>query len=229
MTSSYLPPKIFEEQSFTQDSSVLVIGINQALINHLPAGFITIDPSISKVKMAMATYPTGSFQTQNLATFTLDKSFSTILSLNTLHLTKDLDKIFLQIQKHLAGEATLYFPLSPNSSITHFLENTKWKQSDDSSSLFQKRSRADIEDAVLSAPFKSVLIEEKQEHQHFYSRSQLLVALQGELSTLTNLTDAALVECANELLEVLYKSQSKDAVLTMSSPWILLTLSNELE
>ena len=229
MMNSNMPTKILENQILTKDSSILVIGYNESLLSSLPDGSTTIDPSISKIKIAPSKHPKGSFQTQNLETFSLNKTFSKILSLNTLHLYPDLKKIFIQIEKHLKEEAILYFPLAPNPLIENFLGEDKWEEALNTPPLFQKRTRADVEDAVLAAPFESVMIEEIEEHQNFYGESSVIHYLQMQLSVLTNLRDMALYSCAKELKEVLYKGQSKDDVLTISSPWILLTLSNELE
>ncbi len=228
MTNSNLPSRILENQLLTKDSSILVIGYNEALLNFLPDEYTTIDPSISKIKMAPSKHPKGSFQTQNLETFSLNRTFSKILSMNTLHLAKNLDRILQQIEKHLEEEAILYFPLAPNPLIEKFLLEEKWEEGQKAPPLFQKRSRTEVEDAVLAAPFESVMIEEVEEHQNFYSESMVIPYLIAQLSNLTNLTDDALHDCAAELKEVLYRGQNKDEVLTISSPWILLTLSNDL-
>ena len=66
MINSNIPSKILENQRLTKDSSILVIGYNEALLNSLPDEYTTIDPSISKIKMAPTKFTKGSFQTQNL-------------------------------------------------------------------------------------------------------------------------------------------------------------------
>ena len=226
MTNRYLPPSIFIEKSLDKCKEILVIGYNEGLIHTLSKGAVVLDPSLSKTHLGHNTLPENTFLTKDLSTFFLDKKFQTIVSLNTLHLHKDLHLILRQIQKHLLEEATLYFPLAPDPRITTFLELKEWSSYTKEAS-FQIRSRADVEDAALFAPFITTMIEEKNEYLPFYSKESLGAYLYEQLDLLTDLTDYKLDKAIKELIELFYMNHDEDQVLTVATPWVLLTLSND--
>ncbi len=228
MTNRYLPPSIFKEKDWQDRKETLVIGYNEGLIHTLSKSAVVLDPSLSKTHLGHNTLPESTFLTKDLSTFSLDKKFQTIVSLNTLHLHKDLHLILRQIQKHLLEEATLYFPLAPNPKITSFLELKEWSAYT-KEATFQIRSRADVEDAALFAPFITTMIEEKTEHLPFYSKESLKTYLYEQLNLLTDLADSKLDQAVRELAELFYINHDEDQVLTVSTPWILLTLSNDLD
>lgn len=226
MANNYLPSTIFENKEFKEEQNFLVIGCNDSLVSSLPPGTITIDSSISKVKNAASRHVDKTFLTQDLTTFDLGKTFTNIFSVGTMQCEKNLPEIFIHLEKHLDEEALLYFPLSPAPSITTFLEQDKWIEHT-KNSTFQQRSRTEIEEAVLSAAFDSVLIEEKIENIPFYSKDALRAHLNHELTTHITLTGAEKNNCAEELTDYLFKDHNPDQVFTLKSPWILLTLSND--
>jgi hypothetical protein len=226
MNDKNLSIEIFQHKDFNEKDNILVIGYNTSLLRSLPKGTVTIDSSISKIRNAHSHHHDKTFQTQDLAAFTLEKTFTNIYSMGTLGLEKDLTNILIHIHKHLLEDALLYFPLSSSPLIDTFLEEEKWKVSTENTP-FQKRSRSDIEEAVLAAPFESILIEEKTENLSFYSKESLRTYLLQQLSVLTNLQGEQKVLCAEELTEKFYAGQNPDQVLTLKTPWILLTLSND--
>lgn len=226
MKNRYLPPSIFKQKSVNECKTTLVIGYNEGLIPTCQKGAVVIDPSLSKTHLGHNTLAETTFLTKDLSTFSLDKKFQSIVSFNTLHLHKDLHLIFRQIQKHLLEEATLYFPLAPDPRISTFLES-KGYSCYTNEPLFQIRSRADVEDAALFTPFITTMIEEKTEHLPFYSKESLKAYIIEQLNLLTDLSDSKLDKAAKELVENIYMNHDEDLVLTVSTPWILLTLSND--
>lgn len=226
MKNRYLPPSIFKQKSVNECKTTLVIGYNEGLIHTCQKGAVIIDPSLSKTHLGHNTLAETTFLTKDLATFSLDKKFQSIVSFNTLHLQKDLHLILRQIQKHLLEEATLYFPLAPDPRITSFLELKEWSAYT-KEATFQIRSRADVEDAALFAPFITTMIEEKTEHLPFYSKESLKAYLLEQLNLLTDLSDSKLDKAVRELVENFYMNRDEDLVLTVSNPWVLLTFSND--
>lgn len=225
MKENTLPSKIFVQKQTEEDPSTLVIGYNDTLLANLCPGTLVVESSMSKTKEGYHRFGENTFLTKDLHTFELGKTFRSILSHNTLHLEKDLPEIMVQIHKHLSCDATLYFPLKPAAQILAFTQDDKWLPF--KSDTYIQRDRADVEDAVLSAPFEEILIEEKTEHLDFYSREELESYITKQLTLLTTLQDPALHEAATELTNSLYKDHDPDKVFTLSSPWILLSLSNE--
>jgi hypothetical protein len=225
MSQNNLPTKVFLGQELKEDDPILVIGYNESLIQNLPSNACTIDPSISKIQTGYHKFQDKTFLTKDLKTFSLGKTYPTILSHNTLQLCKDLTAIMIQIEKHLSEEATLYFPLRPCPQIETFLQDEKWDGH--KTETFQIRDRTDIEDAVLAAPFNNLLIKEKLEHTSFYSEHELQNYFKQQLSILTDLNEKALDDCSAELSSQIYENHDMDQVLTISTPWILVTLSNE--
>jgi len=226
MTNRHLLPSVFKKKSENECKTTLVIGYNEGLILTCQKGAVVIDPSLSKTHLGHNTLGENTFLTKDLPTFSLDIKFQSIVSLNTLHLHEDLHLILRQIQKHLLEEATLYFPLAPDPRITSFLELKEWSAYT-KEATFQIRSRADVEDAALFAPFITTMIEEKTEHLPFYSKQTLKAYLFEQLNLLTDLADSKLDQAVRELAELLYINHDEDQVLTVSTPWILLTLSND--
>ncbi|MCH9620844.1 MAG: hypothetical protein S4CHLAM20_02480 [Chlamydiia bacterium] len=225
MNANNLPSKVFSQKELKEEDPVLVIGYNETLLQNLPPGTCIIDPSLSKTKAGFHNFPNKTFLTKDLKSFSLGKTFPTILSHNTLHLCKDLKEIMIQIQSHLTGEAIIYFPLKPISHIQTFLADEKWKPYN--KGIYQIRDRVDIEEATLAAPFSNILIEEKIEHFSFFSENELLLYLKKELKTLTSLNNQELEETAKDLSSQIYKIHDKDQILSLPSSWILLTLSND--
>jgi hypothetical protein len=211
-----------ESKKVNSTNNILVIGINRSLISNLPKGCFVIDSSLLKIKEIDNT--DHIFETKNLQTFNLHKKFANIISLNSLHLEKELEKIICCIFNHLEEEAILYFPLAPNSLIHNYLlvNNLIPK---DFCPTFQYRTRQSIEDAVLKLPFSSILIEEKVENFHFSTKEELYLYLLDLLPKLCDLKEKILENTAKGLSKELYKEEDK--ILTLSSPCILLTLSRE--
>lgn len=226
MIDKTLSTELFQNKDFSEHDKILVIGYNPSLVHCLPKGTVTIDSSISKITSACARHQEKTFQTRDLTNFSLEKKFTNIYSMGTLQFEKDLSSIFIHIHKHLIEEALLYFPLSTSPIIERFLEEERWLPSTEKIP-FQKRNRFDIEEAALSAPFESILIEEKTENISFYSKESLKAYLLEELTFLTTLDGKEKTLCAEELTEYVYKDQNPDQVLTIKTPWILLTLSND--
>lgn len=207
---------------------LLVLGLEESLTKTLPAGALIIDPSVSKTKEAAFTYEDKLFATEDLSNFSLNTKFHSILSLNKLHLVKDLSKVFCSIEKHLIDEAHLYFPLSCNKMILAFLK----KHLQTPAVLdgqFNIRSRSDVEEAVMQAPFDSIHIEEKEEHLNFYSEDAVKAYLHKLLPQLVKEEKYLSNELVNTLCNYLYKEKRKDEVLSLPNPWILLTLCNNDE
>ena len=226
MTNNYLPSTILEKKEFDEEEQILVVGCNEALIRSLPKGTTAIDSSISKIGRIAPHHGEKTFLTQDLTAFDLGKKFTKIYSVGTLQCEQNLPPIFVHLEKHLEEEALLYFPLSPDPRIASFLEGEEWVEHT-KEAPFQKRSRVEVENAVLTAPFHSVLIEEKIEHSQFYSRQMLEKEINKELSLLTTLQGPAKIACAEKLAGELYEGHDQDKVFTLSAPWILLTLSND--
>lgn len=224
MNNKDITLKVFEDKELNEKDQILVIGYNETLIPVLPEGTVTIDSSISKIQHGSSQFIQHNFFAKDLTSFNLNKKFQKILSLNTLHLTDNLKSVLLCVQKHLIGEAIIYFPLSPNILIEEYLsQNDLIKEKE--TKIFQKRTREDVENQVLEVPFNSILIEEKKENITFYSKEDLSKYLSLELPKLITLKDDELRMYSKELTDLLY--QDSDKVLTLSTPWILLTLSNE--
>ncbi|MCH9617039.1 MAG: hypothetical protein SP4CHLAM5_00160 [Chlamydiia bacterium] len=226
MNDKALSTEIFQNKDFSEQDHILVVGYNSSLVHTLPKGTVTIDSSISKIRNAHSQHQDKTFQTHDLASFALEKNFTNIYSMGTLHLEKDLTNILIHIHKHLTEEALLYFPLSSTPLIETALAEDPWKESTQNAP-FQKRTRADIEEAVLAAPFESILIEEMIENLAFYSKQSLKTHLLQQLTHLTTLQGPEKVLCAQELTEKIYEGQNPDQVCTLKTPWILLTLSND--
>jgi hypothetical protein len=226
MTNNRLPSKFFFEKPKESDENTLIIGYNSELLASFSKGSMVIDPSLSKTHLGHSQFPENIFLTKDLATFTLDKKFTSIISVNTLHLSKNLPLILKQIEKHLVKQASLYFQLSPNPVILNFLNKEPWScyRKDP---LFQIRNRSDVEEAALFAPFLSVLIEEKIEYLYFYSKEVCSTYLYEQLNILTDLVDDKLLIAVKELVEIFYLDHDEDQVLTIAAPWIFLYLSNE--
>jgi hypothetical protein len=201
---------------------ILLIGLDQSLLPTLPKGSYIIDSSFSKIKNIENS--NFLFETKHLPTFTLNKKFLNILSLNCLHLEENLEQILLRIYHHLINEAILYFPLAPNESIEKYLQDMGLIKQN-CSAKFQYRTRTDVEIATLQVPFNSILIEEKNEISTFYSKEQLNLYLLEIIPTISTLEEQTLKQTAKDLTNKLYKEEDK--ILTLSSPWILLTLSCE--
>ncbi|MCH9812039.1 hypothetical protein K0U07_04670 [bacterium] len=228
MTNNYLPSTVFEKKEWDEEQKILVVGCNEALIRSLPKGTTAIDSSISKVQRAAPHHGEKTFLTQDLTAFDLGKKFTQIYSVGTMQCEKNLPAIFVHLEKHLEEEALLYFPLAPDPRVAAFLEEEKWIEHT-KDAPFQKRSRLDVENAALTAPFDSVLIEEKIEHTQFYSKQALQTEIIHQLSSLTTMQGEIKTTCAKELTEHLYEGHDPDKVFTLSTPWILLTLSNDKE
>ena len=219
--------QLFQHQDVDDNKQLLIIGYEETLAKNLPKGSIFIDSSIQTIKYASSKFPDKSFMTKDLSTFSLQQKFHSILSLNKLHLVSNLKETFSSIEKHLLGDAYLYFPLSCDKRINSFLKEKTENNNLFKESKFNQKNRSDIEDAILQTPFDDIHIEEKTEYLSFYSITSLEEYLKKQLPLLCSLSNDELDNYAKDLSAFLYKNQDNDQVFTLSSPWILLSLSNQ--
>jgi len=224
MKENMLPIKLTEQKEITEENPLLVIGYDESVIKTLPKGTHVIDPSMSKTNEGYHKFSDKVFLTKDLSTFSLGRKFANIVSCNTLHLEKNLEGIMNQIHDHLEDEAFIYFPLSPPDPISKYLETEEVKPH--LKPDIKQNTRTDVEEAALSAPFASVLIEEKKENISFFSEDDLASYIKGQLKNYTNYENEELEKKSKELSAQIYKIHDKDKVLSLSSPWIFLTLSN---
>jgi hypothetical protein len=218
--------QLFNSESINEERSLLVLGFEESLTKTLPKNSVIIEPNIATTKYACSKFQDKSFFTKDLTAFSLQKKFHNILSLNKLQFSKNLAETFLAIEKHLLEDAYIYFPLSCNKKIKDFLTEKTDDEEPFKDAPFKWRTRTNIEDAVMQAPFESIHIEEKTEHIDFYSIDALEKHLEKELPLLYPSIGDNLKDYTKELALHLYGTQNKDEVFSLSTPWILLSLSN---
>ena len=184
--------QLFQHKDVNENKQLLIIGYEEALAKNLPKGSVFIDSSIPTMKYASSKFPDKSFLVKDLTTFSLQKKFHSILSLNRLHLVSNLKETFSSIEKHLLEDAYLYFPLSCNKAIQTFLKEKTENSNPFNESRFIQRNRSNVEDAILQIPFDTIHIEEKTEYLSFYSINSLEKYLSEQLPFLYSLKDKEL-------------------------------------
>ena len=225
MIKNYINIKIFQNLQF-EDNNILLLGYNRFILNSLPLGSTIIEPSQITINQASSKYPGYHFHHGDFQSFSFENKYTTIISLDTLHLSENISETFNCIYDHLKEEGILCFPLSPNQIITNMLDSEKWQWSKKQTPSFQKRTRSAIEDAILPKKFKNIIINEEIKTITFESADTLKSHIKKDLEMLSILAHKQLDQCVDELCSVIYKDNNPDELVNLSYPYIVIIINN---